>query len=414
MNFFILKQPPMVALAILLSALSASSADDGVSLADAVSLALEKSPLLSAFDAEIRMAEARTISALAIPNPELESEIEDVLGSGPFEGFDSAIYNLGVTQLIETGHKRRIRGEVAHAESEVSRLEFEVAKRQLVAEVAKRFVEVLAAQRVENIARENLNIARSAYETVQAQVEGGRGSEINSGQALIGMNEAELASESAALGSQLARQKLSSLWAEPEPTFSKANGRLGAPSSELPSRDSLEATIPDHPAVALAAAGVEAATMQLSLEQKKRVPDLSLGVGYRRDSTVDENAVVLGFSLPLPLFNKNEGGIAEAQASIEKNEALVGQAETKLRLEIATARSRMKAAKAAYDLVTGKMLPAAEKHYNSLSEGFRLGRTQYLELLEARRSLNAVRRQQIEALADYHGARAELETITGR
>lgn len=407
-------------LLILLLALAASrflcfpGHAEPLTLSTAVARALERSPALSAFDAEIRIAEARTISALALPNPELETEVEDALGDGVFDGFDSAVYNAGISQLVETGHKRRLRGDVAEAESELTRLQFEVAKRRLVAEVASRYVEVLAAQRVEEIARENLNIANEAYESVHAQVEGGRGSAIDSGQALIGRNEAQLASESANLRSQLARQKLSSLWAEAEPSFDRVAGGLESPARGIPSRESLDATIPGHPAVALARSGVDAATAQLELERKKRVPDVTVGVGYRHDRTVEDNAVVLGLSLPLPLFNRNEGGIAEAEAVIEKNEALVSQTETQLRLEIASARARMEAARAAHDLVVGKMLPAAEKHYGSLSEGLRLGRTPYLELLEARRALNSVRLQQVEALADYHSARAELEAITGR
>jgi outer membrane protein TolC len=68
----------------------------------------------------------------------------------------------------------------------------------------------------------------------------------------------------------------------------------------------------------------------------------------------------------------------------------------------------------AYDLVQGEMLPAASKQYETLSEGFSLGRIKYLEMLEGRRSLNSVRKQRVEALSAYHTARVELEAITGR
>lgn len=389
-------------------------AGESLTFADAVARALEKSPSLAAYSSDIRIAEARTIRALAIPKPELESEVEDVLGDGQYEGFRSAIYNVGVSQLIETGKKRELRGNVARAESEVSLLRFEVAKRELIREVGKRFVAVLAAQQAEVLAGENHRIAGDVLDTIEAQIKEGRGSAIDSGQALIAKNEARLAYDSASLRKQLAQQQLSALWASPEPDFGRVAGGLEVPSSSYPSLKELKGAISDHPSVALARAGVDAASAQLSLEQKKRIPDVTVGVGYRRDDELNDNAMVLGFSLPLPLFNKNEGGIAEAEATIERSQALVAAAETQLQLQIASGRAQMEAALAAYNLVVDKMLPAASKHYGTLKEGYGLGRIKYLELLEGRRSLNSVKKQKIEALSAYHVARAEVEALTGK
>ena len=191
-------------------------------------------------------------------------------------------------------------------------------------------------------------------------------------------------------------------------------GNLATPSGKIPSLESLSSGISSHPTVESAAAGVSSANAKLSLEERKRRPDVTAGVGYRRDSTVDDNAVVLGFSFPLPLFNRNEGGIAEATASIEQKQAMVAQAEAQLKLRIAAARAQLSAAKMAYDLVQNEMLPAAAKQYSTLSEGFSLGRIKYLEMLEGRRALNSVKKQRVEALSDYHSARVELETITGQ
>jgi cobalt-zinc-cadmium efflux system outer membrane protein len=118
-------------------------------------------------------------------------------------------------------------------------------------------------------------------------------------------------------------------------------------------------------------------------------------------------------SLPLPLFQQNEGGIAEAEAGIAKSEALVAEARMTIEMQIAEAHTRLLMARSQYELVAGEMLSAAAENYEAVSEGFKLGRISYLELLEARRTLNTVRRQRIETLSQYHSARIDLEAITG-
>jgi cobalt-zinc-cadmium efflux system outer membrane protein len=402
-----------LSLTLVLASACFASAADSLSLADAVARALEKHPSMAVFDAEKRAAEARVITALAKPNPELENEIEDVLGSGDYRGFDSAIYNVGISQLIETGGKRQLRAEVARAEKANSELQYDLARRELIAETGRRYIAVLAAQSEENNAAAIRKIASDAHSAIVEQIEGGRGSAVDSGQALLGKNEAELAYQVARQKSILARQQLSAMWADSTPDFSRVVGKLSPPSGRLPEIGKLNTTVTDHPAVALGDAGVAAASAELTLEEKNRLPDLTVGLGYRRDSSVDDNAVVLSFSLPLPLFNQNEGGIAEARAGIERSEALVSQAHTQIVLRISEAHLRLKAAQAEYQLVSGEILTAAEDHHRTLTEGFALGRIRYLDMLEARRSLIAVRKQKIEALAKYHSARVDLESLTG-
>ena len=316
-------------------------AADSLSLADAVAWALEKHPSMAVFDADKRAAEARIISALAKPNPELETEVEDVLGSGAYRSFDSAIYTVGVSQLIETGGKRQLRGEVAKAEKATRDLQYDFARRQLIAETGKRYVAVLTAQSETVNAAANRKIASEAHSAILQQIESGRGSAVDSGQALLGKNEAELAYQVARQKSALARQQLSAMWADSTPDFSRVIGELSRPASNSPSLESLNAKVSEHPAVALGDASVAAAGAELTLEEKKRLPDVTVGLGYRRDSVIDDNAMVLRISLPLPLFSNNEGGIAEARAGIERSEALVSQARTQIVLQIAEAHSRL-------------------------------------------------------------------------
>lgn len=404
---------PIIIASLLIGENSLSGEKDTISLADAIANSLKKNPALATFDADRRIAEANIITARTRPNPELETEIEDVLGSGDYRGFNSAIYNIGVSQLIETGRKRQWRTEIAKAEQRTQQLQFDAVRRQVISETGKRYIDVLTAQEIEQNAGENYRIAGEAYTTITKQIEEGRGSAIDSGQALLGKNEALLSLETTKRETALARQRLSAMWAEPKPGFSVVSGKLLRPKAGIPSLDVLYRSIENHPALLLAGSGVCVAESQLTLEEKNRKPDVTVGLGYRRDSSIDDNALVLGLSLPIPIFDKNEGGIAKADAEIDRRKALVSQTQTQLEMSIAEARAKLVTAKSEYDLVSGDMLSAAQDHYNTLKEAYALGRVQYLNLLEARRASNAIRKQKLESLGKYHAARVELESLTG-
>jgi cobalt-zinc-cadmium efflux system outer membrane protein len=392
----------------------AMAGPSSLSLSEATARALERHPSLQIFDADRRLADAKILSALARPNPELEFETEDVLGSGEYEGFQSAVYNLGLSQLLELGGKRRLRTEIATSARDAEDLRFEAARREVMLETTRRFVAVVAAQDAEGSARQNLEIATETVESVKGLQEGGRGSAIDVGQSEIGLREAELQLKSAQSRTTLARQQLASMWRDTKPDFDRVAGRLAEPRKSTPSAESLQETLDQHPEMALARSGIATARRELDLQERLRKPDVNVGLSWRRDTTVDDNAVVFNVSLPLPLWNRNEGGIAEAEAEIARTEALVEQARQQLSLNLASALTRLEIARDQYRLITDGMLPAAEKHHETVAEGYRLGRISYLELLEARRALTAVRGQRIEALSAYHEARVEIETLSGK
>lgn len=409
---------PIHSTAPLLAALLFFTCQSGISgdvltLSDAVSRAVKNSPALAPYDADLRLADAKLITALSRPNPELEVEAEDILGSGEYREFDSAVYNIGISQLIEIGGKRKQRAEIARAGQEAEAHRYEAARREIIAETASRYVETLAAQAVEDNAANDLSIAGEIVHKLELLREGGRGSEIDIGQAELGKNEATLLLEAARRESSIARTRLAATWAATEPDFSRVNGSLQSPGSPHLSLDELKQKVCDHPALLLAGSQTAVSEEELALQEKLKKPDLTLGLGYRRDSSVDDNAVVLGFSLPLPLFNKNEGGIAEATATIEKSQAIERQTRSTLELAVAEAHARLQSARKEYDLITGKMLPAAQKQHRTLADGIELGRVNYLDLLEARRALNTVRKQQIDALTRYHSARVQIESLCG-
>ncbi len=391
-----------------------ADAGEQLSLAEATARAIRRHPSLKIYDAGIRVAEAKIITALTPPNPVLQVETEDVLGSGIYQGGESAVYNVGFNQLLLIGGKRRLRGNVAEEVLKTEQLRYEAAKRGIIRETARRYVAALAAQAIEDNAAETLRIASETVDTVSDMQKGGRGSKLDVGQSEIGRKEVQLQKQNAKRLAAIARQQLAAMWNSTHPDFNRVTGILRQPERVVPELESLSPALESHPLIDMARANVERARRELKLQQRKVTPNLNVGLGYRRDSSVNDNALVLGFSLPLPIRNKNQGGIAEAGAGIAASEAAVLQARSKLELDLAESWTRLSGAHNTYRLVANEMVPAAQKQYNDVAEGFRLGRMSYLQLLEARRALAATRRESISTLAKYNAARADIETLTGR
>ncbi len=124
-----------------------------LTLEAAIAAALVRSPELAAYSYDVRAAEARILQAGVPPNPELEFEVEEYDRGG--EGFGSAETAVVLAQAFELGGKRRWRKRIAEAEGELTGWDFEAKRLDVIAETAKRFTAVLAAQ-------ERLALAQSA------------------------------------------------------------------------------------------------------------------------------------------------------------------------------------------------------------------------------------------------------------
>ena len=126
---------------------------DALMLRQAFALALVKNTQLHSFAWEVRAAEARMLQASLLPNPELEAEVENVGGSGAFNGTDMAETTISLSQLIELGGKRSKRTRVASLERDLAGWDYEARRIEVLTEVAHRFVDVLSAQRSVDLAQ---------------------------------------------------------------------------------------------------------------------------------------------------------------------------------------------------------------------------------------------------------------------
>ena len=147
-----------------------------LTLRDALALALTESPELAPFAWQERVNEARILQAGLRQNPDLGLEVEDVPGTGDFRGGREAQTTLRLSQVIELGDKRKLRTEAAAQARDITRLEYELKRVEVLGDVAQRFIQVVANQHALELALTNRQLAADALRTVQERVTAGKGS----------------------------------------------------------------------------------------------------------------------------------------------------------------------------------------------------------------------------------------------
>ncbi len=383
-----------------------------LTLREVATLALARNPLLIAHGFDLQAAEARRLQSGVRPNPALSLGVEDALGTGDFRGAHSAQTTLQLSQIIELGGKRRARIQVADATRERKRTEAELARVEVLAAVAERFVHVVGDQHEVALAREATKLAEETLTLAQRRVAAGRASPIEEKRANILLSKARIAEEHAEHELLVARRQLAALWGATNATFAEAQADLFIRPA-VPSFDELAARINHSPELARWAGEKSVRDAEIKLADARRRPDLTAGAGVRQFAGTDDAGFVFQFSLPLPFSDRQQGARAEARALRDKTGVEQTGAELRLRTALFGISQELLHAATELDALDREMLPDAETVLQLAREGFERARFSQLELLDAQRTLLELRLQRIAAAVAYHQFVIEIEKILG-
>ena len=209
-----------------------------------------------------------------------------------------------------------------------------------------------------------------------------------------------------------ARQRLAANWGNTLPRFERVEGDLENPVA-VPTQEQLLGRLKENPELARWATELLQRGASLKVEKSKAIPDVTVGGGYRRLSGSEDNALEFGVSVPLPLFNKNQGAIKEAEYRVAKAGEEQRAEDLRVNTELGQAWQRVAAAAAEIAAIMEKLLPGAQQTYTTLSQYYAEGRLSYLEVLDAQRTYFGARAQFYRALSDYHSAVIAIERLIG-
>jgi cobalt-zinc-cadmium efflux system outer membrane protein len=393
---------------------SAPQETDGVlTLQQALALAMMRNPEFAQSGWEVRSAEAKRLQAGLPPNPKLGFERANVLGTGQYAGSAMAETTISLSQEIPLAGKLTKRKELAALDVELSQWDLETKRLETYSEVSSRFIEVLAAQEKVALAEQALELAKRQAEMVEARIRAGAIPPSERAKAEVQVANARLELGSAQRGLAQAKVALAATWGNPSPRFARADGDLSV-LPHPPERETLLALVDQAPDVARWATELGQRQVALELAKAESVPNVEVGAGLRRFNESDEQAYLFQVSVPLPIFDRNQGGIAEARYKEAKALRQKEAAEVRIRAALIDAHQRLTKAWDEARALKDEVLPAARASYGATSRAFQYGKSDFLNVIEARRTLIEAESRYIDALASFHQAAYQAEKLAGR
>ena len=385
---------------------------DALSLQRAVANALAKNPELQTSTYALRAADARTTQAGLGPNPELSVQLEDFAGTGRVRDFDAAQVTFALSQVIELGSKRERRVDAAQKAQGLLAVEVQARQLDVLAEVTRRFIHVAADQQQIALTHRATELAGKTVAEVEKRIKAAKSPEVELHRARIALTRAQIEEEHAEHELLASRRKLAAMWGDTEARFAPVSADLYALPT-LGDFDALQTRLASNPDFTRFASEERLRDAEVRLAQSRRAPNIQVGAGIRRLQATQDEAFVLSLSIPLMIRDRNQGGIAEAEArrnsvSAEKQAAFI-RAQAQLFELYQELRHSITQAK----LLSGDVLPRMEQVLKGTEYAYQRGRYSYLEWVDAQRDLLDTRRSLIEAAANAHRYLAEIERLTG-
>ncbi len=382
-----------------------------ITLAQCLDWAAGENPGLKALAWEIRAHDGLIEQGGLPPNPEFGFEAENFLGTGDFQDVEGLEATIQISQLIELGGKRHRRIRAAEAEREEARVAYEQARLDVLYETGAAFLAVLAAQERLRVFEESHTLSRHVHEIIQTLVEAGRDSPVEETRARVSMVSSQIELERARRDLNKARLALVKNWGSHKPVFGRAVGDIHQ-LPETPDLEELLAKRPSTPEWAASAARIARREANAALEEAQALPDLEVAVGTRYLAEADDGALVMGFSIPLPVWNRNQGAARAARELVRQAEAEQQAEESGWRSDLTVLYESWQQAHGEAVRLRDDVLPAAEEAFAAMQEGFRQGKFIYLSVLDAQQSLFESRARFIEAALEAHQAFNRLTRLT--
>ena len=384
-----------------------------VTLREALAAAFLHNPDLATFAWEVRVREARALQASLLPNPEVEFGVEDFGGTGNAAAFGAAETTVLVSQLIELGQKRQKRTRLAELNQDLAAWDYETARVDVLTSVARAFIATLVLQQQVELATENLGLAQTAYDTTDKRVQAGAVSPLDRTKASVVVARARIELQRRQRELKSARMELASTWGSRTPKFHQVVGSL-TQLQAMPAMDTLFSQVSQNPQVARWAVEITQRQARIELERSEATPDVTVGLGAKYLGESDDVAGVIQLSLPLPLFNRNQGGVLESRYELAKARQAQRAAELRVSTALGRAYQQLAAAHEEVTALKSEVLPAAKRAYDDTNTAYTQGKVGYLEVLDAQRTYFEARGQVAGALGAYHQAVVDVEGLIGR
>ncbi|KUJ83936.1 hypothetical protein AVO43_08965 [Microbulbifer sp. ZGT114] len=375
---------------------------------EAIDRTLNENPQLAVFRFRDAALRGRTLSAAQRPPLRVRGELENLAGSS---GAPDTELTVALSSVIELGGQRQARINAAQANTDLLSIEEQVQALDLLGEVIRRYVDVLAAVELVGLATDSAEIAREAVSAVNRRVKSAAAPQTELLRAEAALAEARLTLQAEGRKLEYHKRALAALWGATSPEFNVDTRALyrieaGTDFSELYARAQ------ENPALARFASEERLRAMEVRMRETESNLDVGWAVGVRRFQTTDETTLVAAIEVPLFSARRNAGAVASARAELERIAADREVARLRIYSHLYRAYSGREQAVAAVNSFDQHVIPALRAALQEAEKGYRRGRYPYLELVSARRELMVAKRAKIESAAAALRYGAEIEQLT--
>ena len=387
---------------------------DYVSLETAVDQFLKRNLAVQAARLEVGVAEAERVGARLNPRPGMTVSAENLRVSGETPASRLHEYGLTVAQPIELGNRKAVRTEVAERTIAVSEARLtEVLRRQLF-DLKRTYYESVLARVLLGIEQENRDNFEGLVKFNTARFEEGYIAEGELLKVRLERTKFDFAVANAQLAFRKAKIRLLELVGEPD--YERAgrievNNQLQAPKVELSLAALKENALANRPDVKVAVAEVSLAESTIKLERSRAKGEVTPYVGYKRVGV--DNTVLAGVTVPLPLGNRNQAGIARAEAQQKVAETNLGLARNRALAEVETAYRAYETAREQVRAYEAGLLRQADESREIQLGAYQEGAAEIITLIDAQRTRTEIRANYYRAIFDYYTSIFQLELATG-
>jgi cobalt-zinc-cadmium efflux system outer membrane protein len=377
-----------------------------LNLAQLEATAVEHNPALAQAAARIAAARGKYVQAGLYPNP-VAGYIGEEMGIAGTAGFQGAF----VGQEVVTAGKLRLDRAVAVQEIRQAEHQYRAQQQRVLNDVRAAYYEVLTAQRSIDLTGDLVRIGDEGLRAAERLFDAKEVSRVDVLEAQIEADSTQLKLQNAQNRGQAAWRRLAAILGLPDLPPAPLSGSLEDVPHELAWDGVLERLLSESPELAEAQAGVQRARSFLARQCAQRVPNLNLQTAVQHDNESGDNIARVEVSLPLPLFNRNQGNIAKAEAELVAADNEVRRVELVLQDRLAATFQRYSDARQQVETYKSKILPNSKTSLDLIRNAYQQGEIGYIGLLTSQRTYSSAQLSYLEALRQLHTNRVAIEGL---
>ncbi len=387
-------------------------ASDEITIDDLLQAADRFNPRIAEARAAIGVAAGATWQAGLYPNPSLEFEAEEIpLSAG---GPTQSKTTIGVLQPIIVSGRRSAAVALGWAEQRARGWDLQQTRRAVFGDIRHQLAEVLYLREAIRLNGSLLEVAGQTLEVAETRFEARAAPESEVIRARVEADSLDLAIDRLQRDLVAAGERLNLRVGGRKVPIERVTVELASTGPELDLGPLEQLLLQHHPRLLAAGERIKAAEHGVEQASAGRHPDIAARLAYGFDGESDEHILEAGLSIPLTVFDRNQGNILKARFQVIASKEQARVQRNGLRADLASAYQRYMSAREQIPAFENRIVGAAERSLAQTRDGYTAGKLLFLDLLDAQRTLAQARVARLNLVRELNTAWAQLHAILGK